>query len=250
MLSQKSKNCCGLTASNIQLSPCFTEDDWTESELWFLIPSSPWNHVLSFKPGVCNFRASPGATVGRSEAAAPPTHRPHCSGLELKFEYKRHHWTKNYLCDSLILIPHSRNPQEEESSPPAPFAADSNQEHRRAHSSARIPEAHLAHKHFLPRASEFSSAPQFTATPTWSWEIHEWHNSSPPLHFHTKSCTSLYPPMLQSIRHLNGNPHFMWFSKQANFATGWAHSNISFLQEFVVLGCGASHLPPNSRNNK
>lgn len=40
-----------------------------------------------------------------------------------------------------------------------------------------------------------------------------------------------------------------WFSTQINFAMGWAHSSISFLQEFVVLGCGKSHLSTNSRNN-
>lgn len=125
---KKAKTAAVLTASNIQLSPCFAEDGWTESELWFLIPSSPWNHVLSFKPGISNIRASPGATVGRSEAAAPPTHRPHCSDLELRFKYERHHWTKNYLCSSLILIPHSRNSQEDGIFPPAPFVADSNQE--------------------------------------------------------------------------------------------------------------------------
>lgn len=105
------------------------------------------------------------------------------------------------------------------------------------------PRAHLVHKHLF-------SSKSFRILLCSSIHCHTnvvlgdpWVAQHIPSSFAPRAA----PPFILPC--LNGNSHLMWFSKQTNFAMGWAHSNISFLQEFVVLGCGKSHLSTNSRNN-
>lgn len=105
------------------------------------------------------------------------------------------------------------------------------------------PRAHLVHKHLV-------SSKSFRILLCSSIHCHTnvvlgdpWVAQHIPSSFAPRAA----PPFILPC--LNGNSHLMWFSKQTNFAMGWAHSNISFLQAFVVLGCGKSHLSTNSRNN-